>query len=579
MNNIIYSNIVTEDKVREVQKETLEILANALDKSFGPMGSYTSYVKNMDKDGVNIAIETTKDGHTIIKNILFSGAIERSIQDQLVDLTRYVVKEVGDGTTSAVLLCNYIFKCLCENQAFKSAPSADIIKIFNNTIKDVQERIMNNARECTLEDIYDIALISTNNNEEISETIADMYKQYGMDVFIDVGTSTETNNIIKEYDGMTLETGFADVCFINNKTNNTCDLRNPRIYTFVDPIDTPEMLSLLDKIIYENIARAYEPRSVYEPIPTVIMCKALSPDSESRLESIIRLMNSKPGEIPLLIISDIHQDYIYHDIATMCGCKDIKKYIDTNIQKEDVEKGLAPTLDTITSFYGTADAVISDSYKTKIIRPKDMFEKDENGKEVFSEKYNMMLTYLENQIKKAELEDKGYNEIGRLKRRLNSFKGNMVDFLIGGIALSDRNNLKASVEDAVLNCRSAAKHGVGYGANFMALQALSEMIKDGKYINNPIVKVLYDAYSNLFKGLYTKSIASVEEDKIVDESLKAGCPLNIRNNEYDGKVLSSIRSDVVILETINKLLTIMYACNQYLVQTPIENTYMRGPIK
>ena len=44
----------------------------------------------------------------------------------------------------------------------------------------------------------------------------------------------------------------------------------------------------------------------------------------------------------------------------------------------------------------------------------------------------------------------------------------MIDFLVGGITIADRNNLKASVEDAVLNCRSAAKYGVGYGANFMA---------------------------------------------------------------------------------------------------------------
>ena len=46
-------------------------------------------------------------------------------------------------------------------------------------------------------------------------------------------------------------------------------------------------------------------------------------------------------------------------------------------------------------------------------------------------------------------------------------------------------------------------------------------------------------------------------------------------NEYDGKVLSSIKSDIVILETIKKILTLMFTCNQYLVQDPMHNIYAK----
>ena len=70
----IYSNIVSENKVREKQKETLQIIADALTKSFGPKGSTTAIVKNMDKNGVNISLDYTKDGHTIVKSIAFSIA-------------------------------------------------------------------------------------------------------------------------------------------------------------------------------------------------------------------------------------------------------------------------------------------------------------------------------------------------------------------------------------------------------------------------------------------------------------------------------------------------------------------------
>ena len=51
--------------------------------------------------------------------------------------------------------------------------------------------------------------------------------------------------------------------------------------------------------------------------------------------------------------------------------------------------------------------------------------------------------------------------------------------------------------------------------------------------------------------------------------------MNIRTNAYDGKVLSSIKSDVIVLDTIDKILSLMYTTNQYLVQTPAHNIYQK----
>ena len=558
----IYSNIVPEDKVRSKQKETLQIIANALEKSFGPKGSTTAIVKNMDKNGVNISLDYTKDGHTIVKSIAFENPIERSVQDILVELTRYVVKEVGDGTTSAVLLCNSIFKCLCDNGTFSASLPADIIDKFNKVIAEVNKRILEKGRECTLEDIYNIALISTNNNEDLAATLMQVYKKFGLDVYIDVGISNEINNLDKEYDGMTLDTGYTNICFVNNKLTNTARVRNPRIYCFNDPIDTPEMLSFLDAILQNNIIRAYQPNSVYEPIPTVIFSKALTPDASSYFETIVRLMNSVEN-VPLLMVSNIHQEDMYEDIAKMCGAPFIKKYIDPDIQQKEIEAGLAPTPETIIDFCGKADLIESDQNRTKIIRPEKMFNEDGS----YSDEYNMIVKYLETQVEKAKAENAGITEIAAMKRRLNSFKGSMVDFLVGGITTSDKFNTKASLEDAVLNCRSAVKDGVGYGANFMALSVLSEM-KNDKEISDPIVDILYDAYVEIYKILYGNQYRDV-----IEGGLKEGCPLNIRTNEYDHKVLSSIRSDITILETIDKILTLMFTCNQYLVQAPVYNIY------
>ena len=538
------------------------------------MGSTTAIVKNIDKNGVNIAIEYTKDGHTIVKNIQFLNPVERSVQDMLTELTRYVVKEVGDGTTSAIILCKTVFDALCESIEFEAKSPKTIITAMSNAIDMVTNKILEKGRECTIDDIYNIALISTNGNEDIAGSIRSVYEEYGLDVMIDVGISTEVDNIVKEYDGMTIETGFTDICFVNDKKKNTASVKNPKIYCFNDPIDTPEMLSMLDAILYNNILRCYQPGSVYEPVPTVIFGRSLSPDSSSYFENIVKLMNAYQGQIPLLMVTDIHQEYLYEDIAKLCGAPFIKKYLNPELQQMDIDKGLAPTEKTILDFCGHAELVQADQLKTKIINPAKMFNSDGS----YSETYTMMLNYLETQVEKCKQEDAGIEAISRAKRRLNSLKGNMVDFLVGGVTLADRSNLKASVEDAVLNCRSAAMNGVGYGANYMAWQAINSIYDASDYDADTIaaINILCTAYSTLLNILYGSVFDEAKSNAIILEELAKDCPFNIVTKEYDGKVLSSIKSDVVILETIKKILTLMFTCNQYLVQDPMHNVYAKS---
>ena len=573
----IYSNIVPADKVREVQGETLQIISDALSNSFGPNGSTTAFVKNIDPKGVNIAMEYTKDGHTIVKNIQFTNPIERSVQDLLTEMTRYIVKEVGDGTTSAIMLCNDVFHYLMESEAAKKETPAVLINKIHTLITKVKQNILDQKRECTLDDIKDIALISTNNNEEVASTLQQVYKKFGLDVYIDVGVSTEYDTIIKEYDGMTLETGFTDECFINSPDGESSIIRNPFIYCFNDPIDTPEMLALVAKIIESNIINPCT-RPQETPIPTVIFCAGrISPDTSSYFENVVMFMKKYPN-VPLLIVSDIHQDYLFNDIAKMCGAPLIKKYLDPDMQTRDIEEGLAPNLDSVVNFYGKAEMIQADHFKTKIIRPQKMYNDD--GTE--SDDYKALLGAVEAMITKAKNEDAGIEAIARAKKRYHSLKGNMVDYLVGGMTNSDRNNLKAAVEDAVLNCRSAVVDGVGYGANFMAFsefRKLNTMRKNDPklfvddYADSEIIDVFDKAYTKLMGELYGKSYPADAVEDIIEKCAKFGHPLNIATDRFDHKVLSSIKSDVAILETIDKILTLMFTCNQYLVQTPMHNLY------
>ena len=180
-----------------------------------------------------------------------------------------------------------------------------------------------------------------------------------------------------------------------------------------------------------------------------------------------------------------------------------------------------------------------------------------------------------------EGEDK--HVIGNLKRRLHSLKSNLVELNIGGIDASDRDALRDLVEDAVLNCRSAAANGVGYGANFMGVKAsigTSNEIYVASKSDNIYTELslsIANAYKKLVEYLYSSTFTDETKlneiiDKMISVDNKNG-PYNIRTGEFDGKVKSSIESDIIILDAVSKIVGMMATCNQFIVPTPMHNIY------
>lgn len=573
---MMISNIVKKDIVREVQHETLTEIQGALLPSFGPMGSTT----NIDvKDKLNCY---SKDGHTILKHLSFKDPIECRVRDDLEEVTRYIVQKVGDGTTSAVVLTKFIFDEFLNLES--DMTPFEIIEKFKECVGEMKELIESKCKEITPEVIYEIAFISTNGNKEIAKNISDIYRTYGNEVFIDVGYSNTTDNLLKSYDGMTINSGYSDTAYINNTEKAACSIRNPKIYAFADPVDTPEMVSFFDTIIKNNIYNPIQNRT--EVIPTVILCPKLSRDLSGYMDSVITLMNQydqanqsnhKP---PFLLVTNIFNQDIYYDVARMCGCKEIKKYIDPQLQQKDIEAGIAPTPETIDDFAGSAELVEADLVKTKFVNPLLMH--DENGE--LSHQFKQLVEFLEAELKKAYQENQDNNVTGNLKRRIHSLKANMVDYLVGGITAADRDELKDFVEDAVLNCRSAAENGYGYGANFEGLRASKELYH--KYKDNSekadFFKIIYKAYFSLSAVLYATRFGGIENKtanekaaKMVNESLENDCPWNIRTLEKGTNVLSSIQSDIVILEAISKIISLMITTNQFLCGNFSLNVYLR----
>ena len=566
------TNIVKGQELRKVQQDTLHVIKESLVNTFGPNGS-TTMIKRSPSE---LAL-TTKDGHTVLSNIKFTGMIESTVVQEINELTTHIVKTVGDGTTSAIILSSIIFDKLVETD-LKGHPSA-IIKAFKEAVDDIIKEISkNDNKEVNLNDIYNIALTSTNNNIEIANYLYEIYKEFGNDVFIDVGISNDENTKIKYYNGTTLRAGYLDPAMITNQAKGTAELPDPHIYIFRDPIDTPDMINLMNAIIKQNIVDPLnQTGNVNNCINTVIMAPKISMDLAQTMNEIVMQMHQY--KLPLLIITNIFSEDVYEDLIVLTGAKPINRYIDPEIQKLDIEAGKAPTIENITTFAGTTELIVADASTTKFIRPAYMYKP---GTEEYTDEFNNLIKALESELQMDIENNETITKIGKMKRRINALKANMVEFLIGGVSVADRDSVRDLVEDAVKSLRSACNYGVGQGSNYEGYAASKKLLEDQKDedLQDPILKedcieIIANAYTSLLETLYEVSgYTDKEIEKIFEDIDKNKCAFNIRTNECDGKVLTSIESDKVILSTIAKIVTLMYTSNQYLLPDPAFNKYM-----
>lgn len=568
-----FTNIVNKESLRRVQLETMDILKDTLSKSFGPFGSNTIIYKE------GALPRYTKDGHTILGSIQFAGEIEKSVLSDIEEETRTQAIKIGDSTTSITILSSLIFKKLAEYEEENSSliTPASIVTQFKEVTEEICEEIKNNSREADIDSMYDIALISTNDNEKLASIVKDVYTTYGLDVYIDVKASMNGTTYLKEINGMTIDCGFLDPTLINDVDKNACVIKNPKIYAFKDPIDTIEMGTFLDAILYKNIVGPIKNQKPEDMVPTVIMAPKISRDYSSYIDMLMQSMAAAPAANRgwLNIITDIQGCDMeqFEDICDLCGCKYIKKYLDVEIQAEDIKKGLAPTPDTIDDFAGTAVQVNSDANKTTFVYPLNMYDEDGNPTALFKQRTD----YLEKQIEKLEVEGNNTTDIYTLKKRLHSLKGKMVEIFVGGITVADRDAERDLLEDAVLNCRSAALNGVGYAANFEGLRASKTIFDNYSDSANStklaIATIIYSAYVEISSMLYDTMNNMESVDDIVAESIEKGMPLNIVSRQYDGKVLTSIDTDTCTLNTISKIITIMATANQFILPTLNVNKY------
>ena len=610
----LITNVVDEQKLRAAQLRALKLFADALKCTYGPMGGYTLWsLQDVSQKNKVIVSNYTKDGLQVLKRVDCDKPIESILKEEIRTICTNVVKKIGDGTTSATILSYYIFKGLLKLHK-KGFKKREIITTLKDILAQGSANIKENGHECTLDDIYKIALTSTDGNEDIAKIIKDIYEESGMNVFIDVGMSSNDKTVVKTYNSMVYEAGYLDPAFANTtldakneedafKGASACELISPHVYVFESPIDTPAMIDTV-KLIFEkeiieptkranklyNENKAVEPED--RPNAVVIISPKISRDANSYIdELIVSYTQLAPSQRPkFCMVTNLENDNQYlTDIAKLTGARFIKKYIDPVTYKMDKKNGLAIREDgsNVLAFAGKAEKVIVDATTTRIINPLFMY--DENGN--YTDFFNEYIAQLKDLLRTYEETHEEIGKIGRLKRRINILQSNMVDLYVGGIGTSDRVPLTDSVEDAVLNCRSAAAEGVGYGANYEGLRVFNAMDIQFQqnFAENPdserdkiyalVSSVVIRAYWKLVAAIYEPYFENEEKAlnlvrfMIAAEDHKYRQPFNIVTEEFDGCVLTSIQTEPAILDSISRIVTILFNTNQFVLPDPRFNIY------
>lgn len=560
------NNVVRKEKLRKIHSWTLKFLRSVVESTFGPENSNSMILHENEFN------QYSKDGHSVLKDIKLTDVIESAIKADITSLTLEIANTVGDGTTSAVILSSILFERMKEIEENGDCTPYDLIRRFKAHAERLKEEILTRTEEFTAETAYKIAYVSTNGNTEVAETIKSFYEKYGSDVYIDIITSPNKDTYVREFDGLTLDTGYADTCYQNIKGQAACEITGAYVYAFEDPIDTVSMGELFMGIIEQNILRPLTEQRMDSVIPTVILCPKIGSDYDAYMQMIAQNMlkvkdvTRKP---PLLIVTNIFgggSRLVYEDIVTLCGCTWIRKYIDPKVKEEEAKKGNVATLTNVNKFAGFCGKVRSDIDSTVFVAPKNIYKE---GTTEFSETYEMLVTNVKNEIAKAEAESKDLNRIGELKTKLHSLQANMIQYAIGGVNVGERDSLRHLVEDAVKSCRSAAKYGVGQAANVEGLLA-SAKIAD---TDDVLGEIVHEAYKELVLTLYKTSLTSEKATEILEETITRGEAFDLRSKEFNGNILGSIMSDIIIFDTLSKILSLIITCNQVILPDPKYNTY------
>jgi chaperonin GroEL len=413
-----------DEEARQKLASGISKLARAVRSTLGPRGRNAVIDKGWGSPTV------TKDGVTVAEEIELTDPYE-NMGAQLVKEAASKTSDVaGDGTTTATVLAEAIFK-----EGLKAlAAGADAMALkrgIDKAVLAVVEHVKGQSKTVADKEIAEVAAISANNDPTIGEKLADAFKRVGKDGVITVEEGKGFETSVDVVEGMQFDRGYLSPHFVTDQDRMEVVLEDPYILIYEEKIGTPKILIPL----LEQIARANKPLIV---IAEDIEGEALATLVVNKLRGILNVAAVKaPG------YGD-RRKAMLGDIAVLTGGKAIFK--DLGIELESVQ---------LTDL-GRAKKVTITSENTTIVEGNGTQEEIKGRTEL-----------IRREIKTTESE---YDR-EKLQERLAKLAGGVAQINVGAATETEMKERKALVEDALHATRAAIEEGIVPGGGSALIRA------------------------------------------------------------------------------------------------------------
>ena len=422
------------DEARQKLLAGVSKLARAVRSTLGPRGRNAVLDKGWGSPTV------TKDGVSVAEEIELTDPYE-NMGAQLVKEAASKTSDVaGDGTTTATVLAEAIYREGLKMIAAGHDPMA-LTRGIQKAVDRVVEELGKLAEKIDPKDekeITEVATIASNNNPEIGQKLAEAMKLVGAAngvITIEEGKTPDTEVVVVQ--GMQFDRGFLSPHFVTNQDNVTVELENPYILIYEDKISSAKNIIPL----LETISKKNEPLLI---IAEDVEGEALATLVLNKLKGILRVCAVKaPG------YGD-RRKAMLEDIATLTGGKAIFK--DLGIQLDGVQL----------SDLGRAKKVKIDAENTTITEGAGKKPAIEGRVEM-----------IRREIGKTDSE---YDR-EKLQERLAKLAGGVAQVKVGAATETEMKERKALYEDALHATRAALAEGIVPGGGVALLQARKALDK------------------------------------------------------------------------------------------------------
>lgn len=415
----------------------IQQLHRAVSSTLGARGKHVIF-----NQGDQIAV--TKDGVTVANQFKLDDPIEDAGAKLVREAAARTARDAGDGTTTSTVIAYHLIEGAMK--AISNGYSAIDIKKGIELARDHTLKSIDNMSKPVdnVDDIYNIARISGNNDTNIGRMISDVFDKVGRNGAVRLEETQMNETTVDVVHGCQIDRGYIHQNFITNQSKRTAELQNPVIF-------------ITDKVFNGSIE---EIKPVLEAAmrvgrPLVIFCASMEGETLGTI-----MMNKVRGNIQALVVETPEFDrsvmqQIYEDMAIITGGVFVSE-----------EKGVL-IKDFKEYMFGSADMISSDSNTTTIIGRNG--NADDIQKRV-------------DEIKAEIDDDKTKSFTWRLNKRIATLTGGVGVIYVGGNSPSETKEMYYRLEDALASAKAALDEGIlpGGGVAYMkAAKEASYMSVDG----------------------------------------------------------------------------------------------------